>query len=210
MDLRCPRAGKSAIATTLYNKFSNIRRCAKFSAKRDIADRRDPKCVWRTLAYSLADLHIGLKGSIMEALLNDSHYSPTASVHAQFRDLIAGALQDQQFLSVVVVLDALDECFTEDNKDWKELLQSVAVGPTCHGRLGWWSPVATIPDIRSSLAEVSHPVSLMTGKEALEAKSDTEMFFRAKFMEMPKGFEGIPPGWPSEELIRQLNGLRCW
>ncbi len=54
---------------------------------------------------NLAGLHVGLKGSIMESLSDKSNYSQTASVEDQFRDLIAKAIRDQQFLSVVVVFD---------------------------------------------------------------------------------------------------------
>ncbi len=61
----------------------------------------------------------------MEALSENTHYSQTASVQDQFRDLIVRVLRDQQFLSVVVVIDALDECFTENNEGWRELLQTV-------------------------------------------------------------------------------------
>ncbi len=42
--------GKSAIATTLKKDISDICLCAKVVAKRDFADRRDPRCIWRTLA----------------------------------------------------------------------------------------------------------------------------------------------------------------
>ncbi len=94
--LGAPGAGKSAIATTLAKQFSDKRLCAKVVAKRDFADRRDPRSVWRTLVYNLAGLHVGLKGSIMEALSEKAHYSQD-----EFRDLIAEAVQDQQYLSVV-------------------------------------------------------------------------------------------------------------
>lgn len=50
----------------------------------------------------------------MEVLLEESHYAKTASIQRQFSDLIVGVLQDQQCLSIVVIIDALDECFSED------------------------------------------------------------------------------------------------
>ncbi len=115
--------------------------------------------MWRTLAYSLAGLPPGLKGSIVEALSNKPHYSQTASVEEQFRDLIVNAMKDQQCLSVVVVIDALDECLTEDNEDWRALLQTIA---------GWADLPQTfrlvvtsrdIPDIQNTLAEISYPIS---------------------------------------------------
>ncbi len=202
-----PGAGKSAIATTLVKEFTERCCCAKFSAKRDIADRRDPMRVWRTLAYSLAKLHVGLKGSIMEALSNDSHYSQTATVHAQFRDLIVGALQDQQFLSVVIVLDALDECFTEDNEDGRELLQTVAGWSDLPRTFRLMVTSRDIPDIRSSLAEVSHPVSLTTGKGGVGSQVRHGNVLSGKVHGDAKGFtfrlaqRGVDPA---------VDGLRCW
>ncbi len=203
-----PGAGKSAIATTLVREFSDSdeQLCTKFSAKRDIADRRDPKCVWRTLAYNLAGLHIGLKGSIMEALSDRSRYSQTASIEEQFRDLVVNAMYDQQCLSVVVVIDALDECFTEDNEDWRALLKTVGNWADLPRTFRLVVTSRDIPDIRNTLAEISYPISLTTGKEAsFEAKSDTQIFFRTKFGEMQKDIKDMPSEWLSEEVIQRLT-----
>ncbi len=172
--LGAPGAGKSTIATTLVKDFSDKRLCAKVIAKRDFADRRDPKCIWRTLAYNLAGLHAGLKGSIMEMLSElekPYHYAQSASIEDQFRCLIVNAMQDQQFLSIVVVLDALDEYFTEDDEHWRELLQSVAGWADLPQSFRLVVTSRDIPDIRSALTEVSHHISLTTGKDAsIEAK----------------------------------------
>ncbi len=105
-------------------QLSSTRLCVKVVVKLDFADRRDPKRVWRTLAYRFADLHAGLKGSIMETL--SENYSRIASIEDQFRDVIVKAMRDQQFLSVVVVLDGLDEFLTDDDEHWRALLDTVA------------------------------------------------------------------------------------
>ncbi len=202
------RAGKSAIATTLNNEFSRMRLCTKVVAKRDFADRRDPRCIWRTLASNLASLHVGLKGSIMETLSDKSYYSQTASVEDQFRDLIAKAMRNQQFLSVVVVFDALDECFTEDNEHWRALLKTVAGWADLPKSFRLVITSRDIPDIRGALAEISHPISLTTGKDAsTDAKSDTQLFFGEKFKEMLKDIEGVTlhTDWLDEKVIRRLT-----
>ncbi len=208
-----PGAGKSAIATTLVKRFSGQGLCTKVVAKRDFADRRDPRRVWRTLIYNLAGLHAGLKGSIMEALFDVNsdkpHHSHKTSVEEQleFRDVIVNALRDQQFLSVVTVLDALDEWFTDDNEDWRALIQTVA---------GWVDLPRTfrllvtsrdIPEIRRVLAKVGHhSISLTTGKGvSTEAKADTRVFFRAKFAEMRKDVKGMPSNWPDDKVVQQLT-----
>ncbi len=207
-----PGAGKSAIATTLVKRFSGQGLCTKVVAKRDFADRRDPRRVWRTLIYNLAGLHAGLKGSIMEALFDVNsdkpRHSHKTSVEEQleFRDVIVNALRDQQFLSVVTVLDALDEWFTDDNEDWRALIQTVA---------GWVDLPRTfrlvvtsrdIPEIRRVLAKVSHSISLTTGKGvSTEAIADTRVFFWAKFAEMRKDVKGMPSNWPDDKVVQQLT-----
>ncbi len=206
-----PGAGKSAIATSLVQKFSDDKRlCTKVVAKRDFADRRDPRCLWRTLAYNLARVHDGLKGSIMEMLFDSEqphHYSQSASVEDQFRDLIVNTMQDQQFLSIVIILDALDEYITKDNKHWRRLLRTVA---HCADLPHMFRLVVTSRDIReirsSTLAEVSYHIGLTTGKEVSpEAKSDMRAFFRAKFAEMRKDVKDIPSNWPVDKVVQQLT-----
>ncbi len=145
-------------------------------------------------------VHDGLKGSIMEMLSDsDSHYSQTASVEDQFRDLIVKAMLDQQFISVVVIIDALDECFTDDNEHWRALLRTVAA---CADLLPTFSLVVTsrdIAEIRSALAKVSYSLRLSTGNEAsVEDKSDTQIFFRAKFKDVHSDV-------PDEKAIQQLT-----
>ncbi len=196
-----PGAGKSAIATTLAKQFSGKHLCTMVVAKRDFADRRDPRRIWRTLVYNLAGLHAGLKGSIMEALFEKSDYSQD-----EFRDLIVEAVQDQQYLSVVVVIDALDECFTEDNVDWRELLQTVTGWADLPRTFGLVVTSRDIPEIHRVLAKVGHSISLTTGKGvSTEAKADTRVFFRAKFAEMRKDVKGMPSNWPDDKVVQQLT-----
>jgi len=213
-----PGAGKSAIATTLVREFSDERLCAKFSAKRDIADRRDPKSVWRTLAFNLAGLHTGLKGSIMEALCDMSH-SENVSVEARFHDLVVKAMEDQQCLSVVVVIDALDECFTEDNEDWRALLQTIASWADLPRTFRLVVTSRDIPDIRSTFVDISYPISLATGKEAsFDTKSDTQLFFRTEFAEMQKDIKDMSSEWrgavefPAEMCckISDMRSIATW
>ncbi len=127
----------------LTKHFSNVCLCAKVVAKHDCAG--DPRCIWRTLAYKLASLHAGLKGSIMETLSDsDSHYSQITSVEDQFQDLVVKVMWDQQFLSIVIVIEALDECLTEDYDHWRALLSdSCGLRRFCPRCSGLWSLVGT-------------------------------------------------------------------
>ncbi len=99
---------------------------ARVVVNRDFANRKDPKRIWRTVAYSLAGLHVGLKGSIMETLSENLPYFRIASVEDQFHNLIVKAMRDLQFLPVVVILDGLNEGLTDDDEHWRALLETIA------------------------------------------------------------------------------------
>lgn len=197
-----PGAGKSALATSLVDEFRKVQLCARVFAKRDFAERRDPGCIWQTLAYDLARLHVGLKGSIMEALYV-GHYSPGDQL--PFRNLVIDVLHQQQYLSVVAVIDALDECFTDDSEQWSAFLQTFA---------GWsdlprsFKLVVTsrdIPDIRNTLEKVSHPICLTTGNEAsVEVRHDVQTFLRRKLASKQLSEETF------EELTAHAAGSFIW
>ncbi|KLO06169.1 WD40 repeat-like protein [Schizopora paradoxa] len=171
-----PGAGKSTVATTLLKKeFSGI--CAKFFAKRDFADRRDPSRFWRTLIYDFATLHDGLRGSIMEALLLKSLSG--SKDQGEQRSLLFDAIKEQQCLPVVAVFDALDECVDENLEEWGELLRTVSGRAESPRSFKLVVTSRDLPDIRSALSNVSREVLLATGSKATsQIKTDLEMFFR--------------------------------
>ncbi len=141
----------------------------------------------------------------MEALTNESYFSQSVSVEVRFWDLVVRAMQVQQCLSVVLVIDALDECFTEDNEDWRALLQTIASWADLPRTFRLVVTSRDIPDIRRIFVDVCYSISLTTGQEAsIDAKSDTRLFFRTKFAEMQKGIKDLPSDWPGEELIQRL------
>lgn len=154
-----PGAGKSDVATRLARRFSesDLHLCAKLAG-----EGRDPRQVWQTLAYELAGLHAGLKGSIMEVLSakSDSHYSRTASVEDQFYELVVGVLQNQQCLSVVVILEALDKYLTEDDEHGRALLKTVARWPKLPRTYKLIVTGQDVPPIRNTLAKISHIINL--------------------------------------------------
>ncbi|KLO08319.1 WD40 repeat-like protein [Schizopora paradoxa] len=197
-----PGAGKSAVAATLVNKvFPGIRLCAKLFAKRDFANRRDPLLFWRTLIYDFAKLHVGLRGSIMEALLGNSLLGWTdQSKHCR---LLFRTIADQQCLPVVAVIDALDECSTEDHGQWRSILRSLS--SNCKDFPPTFKLVVTsrdLPDIREAFSEVSQKLLLPTGSNTTnEAKSDIERVFRSKLADLPQAQASY---WLSEEILPHL------
>ncbi|KLO04386.1 hypothetical protein SCHPADRAFT_947736 [Schizopora paradoxa] len=90
-----PGAGKTTIAATIaYELNKKGRPCAKFFLKRDIADLRDARRIWPSLAYSLADRNTGVKAEVMHALRDKKDGDvQDDTVSAQFQELIKGPLE---------------------------------------------------------------------------------------------------------------------
>ncbi len=118
-----PGAGKSTISTTIVGKH----KCARFFVKRSATeDLRDPRAVWRTIAHALANMHHGVEDAIVKVLSEKEEYPKDAKVRDQFRDLIQLPLQMHAKAPSVgspcalILIDALDECLTSDDDDWKD------------------------------------------------------------------------------------------
>ncbi|KLO05511.1 hypothetical protein SCHPADRAFT_723450 [Schizopora paradoxa] len=191
-----PGAGKSAIATSLAKEvFPRLRLCAKVFAKRDFADRSNPSNLWRTLIYDIALSHAGLRGSLMEAL---SEPSVNINNQSDCLTLLIQAIEGQQHLPVVAVIDGIDECFVKDNEDWWMLLRTIA---DCANRSHSFKLVVAsrdLNDIHCALQDVSQTVRLTTGTEALnQDNADLETFFRS-----PRA--ALPASWLAEDTIQQL------
>ncbi len=90
-----PGAGKSTIATTIAEKLADtVPFCSKFFCKRDVENLRDPRRIWRTLAYNLASKHDGVKAALMATLIDKRIGDPLEiSVCKQFENLIKSPLE---------------------------------------------------------------------------------------------------------------------
>lgn len=112
--------GKSAIARTIAREYYERRRlAASFFFSKDIGgDVRHAGKFFTTLAAQLAEMSEALKGYICDVLAQCSHIT-TQVPQEQWRQLILGPLSklksDLSQLSLVLVVDALDECDNEDD-----------------------------------------------------------------------------------------------
>ncbi len=89
-----PGAGKSTISTSIVEKHN----CARFFVKRSGTEElRNPRSIWRTIAFTLARMHYGVEDDIMEVLSKKEkstwEYPKDAKVRDQFHDLIEAPLR---------------------------------------------------------------------------------------------------------------------
>lgn len=105
-------SGKSAIATTLANHFhENAQLGAFLFFSRDVAERRSPANVIRTLAYQLGTLqpHIGTE---IAASIEKNPSIILSSLKAQFQSLMIEPSSSLEVLAtkspILLILDGLD------------------------------------------------------------------------------------------------------
>lgn len=115
--------GKSTIARTIIeHAVGHNVLGASFFFSRDNVELRDGSLLFPTLAHQFAMLHPVIRGALAETLREeaDSAYS---TLNKQLEKLIVGPLRafDKSGHTVVVILDALDEC--ESRKDAAQILQ---------------------------------------------------------------------------------------
>jgi hypothetical protein len=106
--------GKSTIARTLCQRLDKQRLLgASFFVSREQADRRDASKIVRTIAHQLA----GRMRHVADALcaeLRERSLSTPRSMENQIADFIIGpASAMNSDVSLILVLDALDECFLD-------------------------------------------------------------------------------------------------
>ncbi len=195
-----------------------LHECAKFFVKRSAApELRDPRAIWRTIAFALASMHRGIEDDIMKVLSEKKEYPKDAKVRDQSRDLIEAPLRKHAKAAsagspcAVIVIDALDECLTTDDDDWKDLLRTLANWRDLPPNVKLIVTSRNETYIRDRLQAVSECIVLETGDGTSdETSNDIRLFFETSF----RGMEFPDPSWPGKDKIDQLTkqaaGLFIW
>lgn len=211
-----PGAGKSTIAASIVRKAQHKR--AAFLVTRDVPERRDPRNIWRTVVFALAKMHPRFKDAITEVFkAEEPEIIPkNADIRDQFRLLVKEPFE-KHISSLptgspcaVVVIDALDECRTDD-KDWRDLLNSIAAWGKLSSNIKLVVTSRDEKDIWDKLDEISERIVLESGNAvSKETSNDIRHFFVESFEEMSVSDRA----WPGEEAINQLTkyaaGLFIW
>ncbi len=217
-----PGAGKSTIATTIAKEFTDTAPfCARFFCKRDDVRLRDPSQIWRTLAYSLASKHDGVKAALMLALSERKGDPNDYSVLEQFQKFIKTPLQTDRnetgFRShkppyPLIIIDALDECYSANDNSWESLLESLVCWAELPREFKLIVTSRRLGDLHK-LSKASCQIDLTTGDDVSDkSTSDIRNFFITRFAAIREAF-GLPLDWPSEEIERMTHfaaGLFIW
>ncbi|KAK5042938.1 hypothetical protein LTR84_011994 [Exophiala bonariae] len=209
--------GKSTIARTVARRFSELGRLAgSFFFSRGGKDVHDARLLFTTIARHLADLSPILGRYISEAIAAREEIA-SQTFGDQWTQLIVGPLSKlsgrmvQQ--SLIIVLDALDEC--EGNDDIRLLIRLLSeTNSTSAVRLRVLvtsRPESAIRHGFRSMPESLHHDLILDAISQEVVDHDIAAFLEVKFNEMRESFAYLPIDWPGTEtidsLVRNAGGL---
>ena len=106
--------GKSTIAQTVAERtFADGRLGAAFFCSRDFKDRSDLRYIFPTIAFQLAHKYPEFRSTLVRLLQSNPEIF-NESLYYQMETLIVEPLSSSAAESVVIIIDALDECADED------------------------------------------------------------------------------------------------
>ncbi|GJJ13058.1 hypothetical protein Clacol_007307 [Clathrus columnatus] len=207
-----PGAGKSSIASRIVTTLMPEEVRIRFFFKRDLDSLREPKLIWRTVAWQLADLYDEYR-LYLDTFLNDkgrTAYFEDSNLSQQFQDLVMTPLQDlkDSFRNYPrFLIDAIDECDPKKKKDRRLFLDCLEKWQSLPSVFKLIITSRDETDIHKAMEDISDSIGLLTGEEADEDSiHDVQIFLRKGFNDIE-----IQPGESDiEKLTAYASGLFIW
>ncbi|KAB8213589.1 hypothetical protein BDV33DRAFT_184479 [Aspergillus novoparasiticus] len=208
--------GKSTIARTVARSFKEDGILgASFFFKRGEGDRGSAAKFFPTIVKQLA-VHIPQIIPGIRKALEDDPAIPGRSLREQFNELILQPLlavdYDEAMDSIVIVIDALDEC--EQEKDVEiilELLPGVETATNLAIRFFLTSrPEVPIRFGFDQIDRSKYQNTILQNLDKDVIKHDIALYLREEFSKIQqKRRHALFPGWPGEEQIEALATMAC-
>jgi hypothetical protein len=210
-------SGKSTISTTIASEFSDSRKLGAFLFfDRDVTERNDPSIVIRTMAHQLAASDPGL-GQAIRAVVERNSNILMSPLRLQFQRLILEPLLTvaDDTPTIVIVLDALDECGTADER---EALLSVLANNFMHLPCYIRTIITSRPeiDICNAFASQDHIFAHELDISSPANSDDILSYFqyRMALIRAKNRYLLLDGEWPSREvfgkLVQRACGLFVW
>ena len=196
--------GKSTIAQTIAERvFADGRLGASFFCSRDFSDRSNLHFIFPTLAVQLARKYTKFR-SILVPLVQSDPGVAHESLSNQMNKLIVGPLKESA-LSMVIVIDALDEC--KDEEPASAILSVLGQFVSQIPKVKFFVTGRPEPRIREGfrlllLAKATEEFPLHDVKPS-EVDSDIRLFLRHKCAELAVRRRGLDH-WPTKEHLDLL------
>ncbi|KIK54752.1 hypothetical protein GYMLUDRAFT_893787 [Collybiopsis luxurians FD-317 M1] len=210
--------GKSAIAQTICEDFSEQQLAASFFFSRTDPARNNSRRLFLTIAHQLASLPL-LRDSIDAAICSRRDIIH-ATLEKQFRGLIiepcSHITRDQwKSLPRLIVIDGLDEC--RDIPSQQRLLSIIRQAKTDKASLPFEFLICSRPEppIRDAFRDQGYSSilrSIEVGGRDYESHKDIAQYFREGFNEIRQKrgpSERVNMDWPGEDVIQHLVQKAC-
>ena len=209
--------GKSTIARTVADEYYKQKRLgASFFFSRGGGDVSHAGKFFTTIAWQLAKTSPALDRHICEAIADHKDIA-SQTLRDQWNQLIFRPLSKLKagppYSSLVLVIDALDEC--EGDNDIRLILRLLAEADGLKTkRLRIF--VTSRPEIPirfgfRTMPEILHHDLALHKISRTTLDRDISIFFRDKFREIRDDFGNLPTDWPGDQkirlLVKQADGL---
>ena len=205
-------SGKSTISTTIANYYRNSGQLGAFVFfDRDVAERSNPALVIRTLVYQIGSFQPQI-GKLVSAAIEDTPAILLSPISFQFKRLLIDLWSPDGLppaqSQVVLVLDALDEC---DTAEEREALVKVLAEQSVHLPFNVRMIIGSRADIdiRCMFEAQTHILSLELDLNSAVVAHDISSYFRhhMKLIRSKKTYLGMD--WPGEDKIIALTERAC-
>ena len=196
--------GKSTIAQTVAERvFADGRLGASFFCSRNFSDRSDLHFIFPTIAVQLARRYTKFR-SIFIPLAQSDPGIIHGSLYDQMNKLIVGPLKESE-ISVVIVIDALDEC--QDEEPASAILSVLGQFVSQIPKVKFFVTGRPEPRIREGfrlplLAKATEEFLLHDVKPN-EVDGDIRLFFKHSFSELAGRRYGLDD-WPTNDQLNLL------
>ena len=206
--------GKSTVATTITERYRYRRQLGCHLSF--MRGKSDPESVIRTMAYRLASLNQTIAENIDDSVKAHGEIK-SATMISQFKLLLHGPLhssaQTESDYPILVVLDALDECGTEANREslLHILKRELPTLPSKYRFLLTSRPEGAIV----SFLSLPTVYSVTLDNNSQDSKDDVRIFINSELERFQEdGGLKVPSNWPWEDNIEKLSkaadGLFIW
>ena len=221
-DATCPQnvlwvhglagSGKSTISTTVASHFRESNQLGAFLFfNRDVTEHSDPTFVVRTLAWQLGSFHPQI-GELVSAVIERVTPIVLSPIPFQFQRLVvdplSSALPLPETSHIVVVLDALDECGTPEDRQTlvNVLAENLSRLPlTCRTIITSRADA----DIQDAFQSQPHILDKELDVTTVATSHDISTYFRYQMtlIRTKKKYLGVD--WPGESNIFDLTKRAC-
>jgi hypothetical protein len=210
-------SGKSTLSTTIANFYRDSEQLGAFLFfDRDVTERSDPARVIRTLAYQLGTYNSKF-GAAIRSVVERHPNTLVSPLGHQFQKLVVDPLSttDLPAPAIIIVLDALDECGTADERDslLAVLVQDFNNLPSVIRTV---VTSRTEIDIYNTFESRHHILTYELGITSSSNSDDILTYFRYRTALIRAKNKHLKLGtdWPGEDVLHQLvqraSGLFVW